>query len=143
MTNEQLLIYLYGIYPEGGWSILWALLLLTTIVVMVILAHDRYEIYDSGREESDWHYTKSPWYKLGNFRWVLPSTFVLLLFLSNLVPDKKTFLLLAATPTIVESATSQDGKLYRLNDIIDKALDRADTYLNQTNMTGETNVNQN
>jgi hypothetical protein len=133
MTNEQLLVYLYGIYPEGGWSMIWVLLLSISIIFLATIAIHRYDAYNSENENSDYHYTKSLWYKSGNLKWVIPSTLALFLFLANLVPDKKTFLLLVATPTVVESITGSEGKLNKLNTIVDKALDKADKYLDQNN----------
>lgn len=129
MSNEQWLIYLYGIYPDGGWITLWALLTLATAVTFVILVWIRYDIYRSVIEDSDNYYTNSLWYKLGKWKIGIPIILALLIFLSNLVPDKKTFLLLVAAPTIVQAIESPDGKLNKLNALFDKALDKADSYI--------------
>lgn len=44
--------------------------------------------------------------------------------LANLVPDKKTFVAIVATPSIVESYKKEGGKLYNMDKIIDKILEK-------------------
>jgi len=127
MSNEQLIIYLYSIWPEGGFSVLYFAGLVISSAIAIILAI-RLSDYDSSNPDSKWHPSKSPYNRMGKWRIRLPIIFATLLFLSNLVPDKKGFLLIVATPTVVKSIES--GKLNKLNNIIDSALDNADTYLN-------------
>lgn len=129
MTNEQLLVYLYGIYPDGGWTLLWAVVLAMVAGILFFLFLIHSSDYRNTKPESKWHSSKSPWSKLGNFKWTVPLALTILIFLSNLVPDKRTFLLLVATPTIVESFESPEGKLNKLNTLFDKALDKADEYI--------------
>lgn len=56
---------------------------------------------------------------------------VVFILISNLIPDKKTFLLLVAAPTIMESIESPEGKLNKINKLFDKALDKADKYIDK------------
>jgi len=121
MSNEQLIIYLYGIYPEGGFvlllSVMWVILVLLWLPI----------IDGGGNLENKLHIV---WKKV-----MKPFTIVMLVvwLLSALTPDKKTFLLLVATPTIMESYTEKNSKLNRLDKIIDKALIKADKALEDKN----------
>ena len=125
MSNEQWIIYLYGIYPTGGWSFLWGVLLLVTFIVLIPITVDHFATDES--EQKNTVYTG-----LGNWKWILPSVLIFFLFLSSLVPSKNVFLTLVATPTIMEqfNASSTDGKLMKLNNIIDLVLDKAAKDLN-------------
>jgi len=127
MSSEQLIIYLYSIWPEGGFSFIYfvgLVMSLVLVIVSLILSND----YNSSNPDSEWHPSKALYNRIGKWKIILPTVFTVLLFLSSLVPDKKGFLLIVATPTVVKSIES--GKLNKLNNIIDSALDNADTYLN-------------
>ena len=66
-------------------------------------------------------------YRRGKWKILAPSIFVVLITISNFVPDRKTFLMVVAAPTVVESIES--GKLGKLDKILDSALDKAAVYL--------------
>ena len=64
--------------------------------------------------------------------------FLLFIFLSNLVPNREHFIYIIATPYVVESGKSiveslQDpsSKLSKLNQMTDKALDKALKYFGE------------
>lgn len=72
------------------------------------------------------------WYKLGKAKVVVPIVLSVWLFLCSLVPPKQYFLYILATPyvvdgskTLVESLQDENGKLFKLNKLIDGALDKA------------------
>jgi len=125
MTNEQWLIYLYGIWPNGGFTaVYWTLLIIISIPSGIAAADYNKDkaYYDSRRTPHLWVTMKSK---------AIKSMIVLsmLVIVSNLIPDKKTMLLLTATPTIMQSLNSNDGKLHRIDQIIDKALIKANKLL--------------
>ena len=120
MTSEQLIIYIYGIYPTGGISVL---LVIATVLVAIAWA----PITDFGEKLGEGY---QKWLKI-----IKPLSIVtaVVMTLGYFVPDKNTFLLMVATPTIVESMQSSDGKLNRLDKLIDQALLRADEILKEQN----------
>ena len=132
MTNEQWLVYLWSIYPSGGYRIFYVVSLLIFLVFMIfmLIAHS---------DASDRYKTETIWYKMGKWKIIIPSVLIVLLFLSNLVPSNRNhFLYIIATPYVVESGKSiieslQDpnSKLSKLNQMTDKALDKALKYLDE------------
>ena len=135
MTQEQWLVYIWSIYPEGGFSVFYGvfLVVLTIVLLIITIAH-----FDSNEyEQSNTLYTK-----LGKWKFTIPGTLVLLLFLSNLVPSKEGFVYIMATPYVVESGKSlveslddNNSKLYKINQIMDNALDKALTASQQLKET--------
>ena len=133
MTQEQWLVYIWSIYPNGGWSILWSLCLIIVGFILLISGvsysdADRSERY----KESSSYYTNTIWYKLGKWKVILPSIFVTLLFLSSLVPNRDGFMYILATPYVVDSGKSiiedlkdENSKIFKLNKLLDKSLDKA------------------
>lgn len=113
LTNEQWLVYLYGIYPEGG---ITSVILFGSLVFYFVGAFVTFEALD-GDEEAFKKYVL--WGKR------VAALLVTTVVLGYFVPDKKIFFAMVATPTLVESVTSEDGKLNKLNDILDLALDKA------------------
>ncbi len=124
MTNEQLIIYLYGIYPNGSLTLLYLFFIIMHSILMGIL-------FLSDRAESSYQcYTPEDYYwnKLSNKQKVLPIVVLaILLFLSNLVPSRNTFLAIVATPTVMEKIkeSMNDGKLKKVDELLDLALDKA------------------
>ena len=132
MTNEQWLVYLWSIYPSGGYQVFYVICLCTFLVFisfMLIMYSDT----------SDRYKTETIWFKMGKWKIIIPSVLIVLLFLSNLVPSNRNyFLYIVATPYVVDSSKSiieslQDpnSKLSKLNQMTDKALDKALKYLDE------------
>ena len=132
MTNEQWLVYLWSIYPSGGYRIFYVVSLLIFLVFMIfmLIAHS---------DASDRYKTETIWYKMGKWKIIIPSVLIVLLFLSNLVPSNRNhFLYIVATPyvvdsgkSIIESLQDPNSKLSKLNQMTDKALDKALKYLDE------------
>ena len=132
MTNEQWLVYLWSIYPSGGYQKFYAIFLIAYLffIAFVLIAHS---------DASDRCRTDTVWYKMGKWKIIIPSVLLVLIFLSNLVPSNRNhFLYIVATPYVVESGKSiveslQDpnSKLSKLNQMTDKALDKALKYLDE------------
>ena len=126
MTNEQWLVYLWSIYPSGGYQAFYVVCLIIFLLIsgMLLVLH-------SDEKESD--KPKTIWYKMGKWKIIIPSVLLVLIFLSNLVPSNRNhFLYIIATPyvvdsgkSIIESLQDPNSKLYKLNKMTDKALDKA------------------
>ena len=133
MTQEQWLVYIWSIYPSGGWSFVWVISLLGVLLFLLFsfLTYtdaERTEYY----KDSTSYYTNTVWYKLKNWKWIIPSILATLLFLSNLVPNKEGFMYILATPYVVDSGKSiiedlkdENSKVSKLNRLLDKSLDKA------------------
>ena len=132
MTNEQWLVYLWSIYPSGGYQVFYAILLIAYLmfITIVLIAHS---------DASDRYKTETIWYKMGKWKIIIPSVLLVLIFLSNLVPSNRNhFLYIVATPyvvdsgkSIIESLQDPNSKLSKLNQMTDKALDKALMYLGE------------
>ena len=132
MTNEQWLVYLWSIYPSGGYQIFYAIFLIAYLffIIFALISHS---------DTSDRYRTDTVWYKMGKWKIIIPSVLIVLLFLSNLVPSNRNhFLYIVATPYVVESGKSiveslndPSSKLSKLNQMTDKALDKALIYLDE------------
>ena len=112
MTYEQWIIYLYGIYPGKGWALiifLWFTTSLGTLILVKIIAKDE---LDKDATIFLSRYAKTFWVAL------------VILIVSGFMPDRKTFAAIIATPIIVESVKKEDGKLYKVDMIIDRVLDK-------------------
>lgn len=132
MTNEQWLVYLWSIYPSGGYQAFYVICLcvfLVFISFMLIMHSDT-----SGRYKNE-----TIWFKMGKWKIIIPSVLLALIFLSNLVPSNRNhFLYIIATPyvvdsgkSIIESLQDPNSKLSKLNQMTDKALDKALMYLGE------------
>lgn len=133
MTQEQWLVYIWSIYPSGGWSFVWAFSLVCVLIFLLfnfLIYNDaeRTEYY----KDSTRYYTNTVWYKLKNWKWIIPSILATLLFLSSLVPNKEGFMYILATPYVVDSGKSiiedlkdENSKVSKLNRLLDKSLDKA------------------
>ena len=132
MTNEQWLVYLWSIYPSGGYQVFYAILLIAYLffIVFMLIMHS---------DTSDRYKTETIWFKMGKWKIIIPSVLLVLIFLSNLVPSNRNhFLYIVATPyvvdsgkSIIESLQDPNSKLSKLNQMTDKALDKALMYLGE------------
>ena len=130
MTDTQWIIYIYGIYPEGGWTVLWMILLVAyTIFIAAIGVNNISESKYRSYKPEDYLLNRLSWFKKYGISLLLG----FMIFLSNLVPPKNTFLALAATPTVVKHITeSMDhGKLKKLDKLFDLVLDKAEEELKE------------
>ena len=122
MTNEQWLVYLWSIYPNGGFMHLWIVLLVlfTTGIMFASIFH-----FNGYTEQ------KTLWSILGKWKIIIPSILVLFIFLSLLVPKRDHFLLILATPYAVEAGKSltdslkdPTSKMFKLNQLVDKGIEK-------------------
>ena len=118
MTNEQWLIYLYGIYPEGGLSIA---MLGVTVTLWLIMLPFLEMITDKAIT------------KMLKFNKIVTVITVIVLIIGYFIPPKNVFFTMIAAPYVKESLIDDKGKLHKLNNIIDSALTKADNYLNDNN----------
>lgn len=137
MTKEQLLVYIWSIYPEGGAKDFWVVLLILYLAFIIViyfayLLNTAEEGSDEEREDDkDDKKERSLFTRLG--KWKVSGILFLLfmIFLCNLVPKKEHFIYIVATPfviesgkTILESLQDPNSKLFKLNKITDKSLER-------------------
>ena len=122
MTNEQWLVYLWSIYPNGEFTQLWVTLLIIFVICMMFVAVPHFGVY--ANEETLWS-------KLGKWKIAIPSILVLFIFISYLVPKRDHFLLIIATPYAVEAGKSladslndPTSKMFKLNQLVDKSLEK-------------------
>ena len=122
MTNEQWLVYLWSIYPNGLFIQLWITFLVLFSVAMIPIAISHFDGYED---------ETTLWSKMGKWKIVIPSILVLFIFLSLLVPKRDHFLLIIATPYAVEAGKSladslndPTSKMFKLNQLVDKGLEK-------------------
>ena len=134
MTNEQWLVYLWSIYPNGEYTALWVGCLCLVMIFLLIIGISYYA--DNGHRDSKEEQEKYIWAGMGKWKYIVPSILLFLLFISNLVPKRDHFLFIIATPyildsgkSIIESLQDSNSKLSKLNQITDKALTKAIEYL--------------
>ncbi len=127
MTNEQWLVYLWSIYPNGEIMKVWIVILLSFIGLIMLVAILHFE--GDGDETTLWS-------KMGKWKIAIPSILVVFIILSYLVPKRDHFLLIIATPYAVEAGKSladslndPTSKMFKLNQLVDKGLDKALKYL--------------
>ena len=137
MTKEQWLVYLWSIYPNGGFQVFWVMCLVLVVALLTFTAINYFS------DTSGYRYTEEEkntylWRKLGKWKVIVPSILLLFIFLSNLVPNREHFIYIIATPyvvdsgkSIIESLQDPNSKLYKLNKMTDKALDKALLYLDE------------
>ena len=141
MTNEQWLVYLWSIYPQGGFQVFWVISLALVVGLLTFAAASFFSdtgSYRYSEEEKDTYL----WRKLGKWKVIVPSVLLLFIFLSNLVPNREHFIYIIATPyvvdsgkSIIESLQDPNSKLSKLNQMTDKALDKALMYLDENKQT--------
>jgi len=120
MTQEQWLVYLYGVYPGDGITFLVIMWFMFTVVASVFIGFI---------PKKDWD--REVYSRVNKFAktvWIAGA----LLFIGNFIPDKKTFVAIVATPAIVDSYKQEDGKIYKMDLIIDKILDKTVRELTDT-----------
>ena len=129
MTKEQWLVYLWSIYPNGEFIQIWITLLVTFTAGIFFTGI----IHHEGNNDET-----TMWSKLGKLKILIPSILVIFIFISYLVPKKEYFVYIIATPyvidsgkSIIESLQDPNSKLYKLNKMTDKALDKALMYLGE------------
>ena len=137
MTNEQWLVYIWSIYPNGGFQVFWVISLIMVLALLTLAATSFFSDtggYRYSEEEKNTYL----WRKLGKWKIIMPSVLLLFIFLSNLVPSREHFIYIIATPyvvdsgkSIIESLQDPNSKLYKLNKMTDKALDKALMYLDE------------
>ena len=137
MTQEQWLVYIWSIYPNGGFQVFWVISLIL-VVALLTLAATSYFSDTGGYRYSEEEKSTYLWRKLGKWKIIMPSVLLLFIFLSNLVPSRNHFLYIIATPyvvdsgkSIIESLQDPNSKLSKLNQMTDKALDKALKYLDE------------
>ena len=122
MTNEQWLVYLWSIYPNGGFIFTWFLLLIIFAIGMIFIAINHFDGYED---------ETTLWSILGKWKITIPSILVLFIFISYLVPKRDHFLLIIATPyaveagkSLVDSLNDPTSKMFKLNQLVDKGLEK-------------------
>ena len=137
MTNEQWLVYLWSIYPQGGFQVFWVICLILVFAFLCFTAAS-YFSDTGGYRYSEEEKNTYLWRKLGKYKVIVPSVLLLFIFLSNLVPSREHFIYIIATPyvvdsgkSIIESLQDPNSKLSKLNQMTDKALDKALKYLDE------------
>ena len=130
MTQEQWLVYLWSIYPNGGFQIFWVISLLLVLGLLTLAAASFFSD-TNGSGYSEEYKNTYLWRQLGKWKVIVPSVLLSFIFLSNLVPSREHFAYIIATPYVVESGKSivdslndPASKLYKLNSIMDKGLDK-------------------
>ena len=123
MTNEQWLVYLWSIYPSGGYQVFYAILLIAYLffIIFALISHS---------DTSDRYKNETIWFKMGKWKIIIPSVLLVLIFLSNLVPSNRNHFLyiVDSGKSIIESLQDPNSKLSKLNQMTDKALDKALMY---------------
>ena len=122
MTNEQWLVYLWSIYPNGGFMHLWIVLLVLFAVAILFIGINDFDGYED---------ETTLWSKMGKWKIAIPSILVVFIILSYLVPKRDHFLLIIATPYAVEAGKSladslndPTSKMFKLNQLVDKGLEK-------------------
>ena len=137
MTKEQWLVYLWSIYPNGGFQVFWVISLIMVLALLTLAAASFFSD-TSGYRYSEEEKNTYLWRKLGKWKIIMPSVLLSFIFLSNLVPSREHFIYIIATPyvvdsgkSIIESLQDPNSKLSKLNQMTDKALDKALVYLGE------------
>ena len=130
MTQEQWLVYLWSIYPNGGFQVFWVMCLCVVVGFLFMAAVNFFSNtngYRYSEEEKDTYL----WRQIGKWKVIVPSVLLSFIFFSNFVPSREHFAYIIATPYVVESGKSivdslndPASKLYKLNSIMDKGLDK-------------------
>ena len=146
MTQEQWLVYIWSIYPNGGFQVFWVACLAIVFLFLCFTAASFFTDTSGWRASRYTEVEKDTyvWRKLGKYKVIVPSVLLLFIFLSNLVPSREHFIYIIATPyvvdsgkSIIESLQDPNSKLYKLNKMTDKALDKALVYLDENVKEGD------
>ena len=137
MTQEQWLVYLWSIYPQGGFQVFWVMCLALVFLFLCFTAASFFSD-TNGYRYSETEKDTYLWRKLGKWKVIVPSVLLSFIFISNLVPSREHFVYIIATPyvvdsgkSIIESLQDPNSKLSKLNQMTDKALDKALMYLGE------------
>ena len=137
MTQEQWLVYIWSIYPNGGFQVFWCICLILVAFHLTVAAASFFSD-TSGYRYSEEDKNTYLWRQLGKWKVIVPSVLLSFIFLSNLVPSREHFAYIIATPyavesgkSIVDSLNDPSSKLSKLNQMTDKALDKALMYLDE------------
>ena len=121
----------------NGFQVFWVMCLVLMVALLTFTAINYFS------DTSKYRYTEEKkntywWRKLGKWKVIVPSILLLFIFLSNLVPNREHFIYIIATPyvvdsgkSIIESLQDPNSKLYKLNKMTDKTLDKALLYLDE------------
>lgn len=131
MTNEQWLVYIWSIYPNGGYLVFYIILLVIWAIILCI-SFISFITYSNDKDYYNEKFLSGYfWITLGKWKYRVTVILLVLIFLSNLVPNRNYFAYIIATPYIVDTGKSlvdtledKDSKLYKLNKIMDKGLDK-------------------
>ena len=134
MTQEQWIIYLYSIYPSGG---ITTLLSIVTGILMIVSGiswlsyKDKVEYGGStkSRAEENFENNELTYQSLKGHLKIMALLTTISASVGYFIPDKNTFVAIVATPSIVRSYTDNDGKLNKIDSIIDKILERTELEL--------------
>lgn len=154
MTNEQWLVYIYSIYPEGGFQAFYVITAILSVLFILALRMNYFDTinkaYNPVTSEKFTPQTKSEYLatlgyaKLGRLKIIIPTILIVLAFLCNFIPNKNAFIYIIATPYLVDGAKSavdllQDptSKLYKINQLVDKGLDKALQELDKQSNKGQ------
>lgn len=137
MTQEQWLVYIWSIYPDGGFQKFWSICLVL-VTGLLTFAASSFFLDTGGNSYSEEEKNTYLWRVLGKWKVIVPSVLLTFIFLSNLVPSREHFAYILATPyvvgsgkSMVESLQDPNSKLSKLNKMTDKALDNALMYLDE------------
>ena len=140
MTQEQWLVYIWSIYPNGGFQVFWVACLAMVFLFLCFTAASFFTDTSGWRASRYTEIEKDTyvWRKLGKWKVIVPSVLLSFIFISNLVPSREHFAYIIATPYVVESGKSivdslndPTSKLSKLNSIMDKGLDKVLEELNK------------
>ena len=140
MTQEQWLVYIWSIYPNGGFQVFWVACLAMVFLFLCFTAASFFTDTSGWRASRYTEIEKDTyvWRKLGKWKVTVPSVLLSFIFISNLVPSREHFAYIIATPYVVESGKSivdslndPTSKLSKLNSIMDKGLDKVLEELNK------------
>ena len=141
MTKEQWLVYIWSIYPNGGFQVFWVICLALVVGLLTFAAVSFFADTsgDGNHRYSEKEKDAYLWRKLGKWKVIVPSILLLLIFISKLVPNREYFAYIIATPYVVDSGKSivdslndPTSKLFKLNSIMDKGLDKTLKYLDES-----------
>lgn len=133
MTSEQWLIYLYSVWPID-W--IRALLIVWTIITLALtfawwVSDAKEEQLKDKTEEGRRAYRRFERI-IFSFKYSIP-----LLILLAFVPNRNEMLAIIAAPYAVESIKDAEGKVMKINKLIDMSLDKAIKELKQENTNGK------
>ena len=120
--NEMLIVYIYGIYPSGGISML---------AFLFALSLGSY-FYISWVIDDEENMKKAK--KIGRF---LMPIVIFIWTVGYFIPSKNIFLTMIATPHIIESLEDKTRKLNKLDRLLDKALNEALSQADDSTTTKE------